>query len=382
MKLKSLPLFAFAAIVAGSSYSQAGFFETFLGKAGRKLDNNFRDCAFNNADPLERAQSDYERLTTPPPPNAKFPVVPFQESDFQTKPWLREFEYVIVVNNSNSILQNENLPAGLPLNLPSLSALGLQDTTDATAAIQNFNAQYKSIADQVYAFGAVQYDVVKGKKVPRPSNIQGAQTMRIYRRGQLIRISKVSTGRNQFEIRAENPSCKTRPAESYYSITEPGYFTFQELMKSGYQSASYDDADMPNAMFYMRNRGIALHEEPEDSLIPLLGRRASGGCTRLDPDTATNLFDRIYATRGTQIPVIGRDGIPVRAANGQLVYKNRETVVFNEGSSRQRESTGPTYSALLIVQPHSVVPTNPDLDRAVSFKFNRQQFSSQGPAPL
>ena len=29
-------------------------------------------------------------------------VAPFQESDFQTKPWLKSFRYVVVVNKANS----------------------------------------------------------------------------------------------------------------------------------------------------------------------------------------------------------------------------------------------------------------------------------------
>ena len=375
MKFKYLPILAFAVVNTAVSYSEAGIFSKWVNKTF------VGDCTFDNNNPYERALSDYERVTTAPPPNANFKVIPFQESDFQTKPWLRDYEYVIVVNNSNSVVQNETLPAGLPLDLPSPQNLGIMKDADSSMGIQYFNSRYKTLADQVYAFGAVQYDMVNRKKVARPSNIPGAQTMRIYRRGQLVRVAKVSTGRNQFEIRGYNLACQTRPAESYYSITEPGYFTFQELIKSGYKSASYDDADMPNAMFYMRNRGIALHEEPYDNLIANLGRRASGGCTRLDPDTATNLFDHIYSTRGMQIPALNRDGSPVRDARGQLVYKNRETVVYSEGTSRERESTGPTYSALLIVQPQSV-NGNPEVDRSVSFKFNRNQFSSRGPAPL
>lgn len=376
MKMKYLPLLAFSVFTVTASVSSAGIFETIFGKAGRKFENNFRDCNWSYDNPVEKAMTDYERLTTDFPVNAKFQVEPFQESDFESKPWLGQFEYVIVVNNSNSIVQNEKMPPEVPMNLPSLRNLGLELPADSGSqmAAASFQSQYGSIAKQVYDFGRILYG--PDKKTPIPSNIPGAQTIRVYRRGQLIRIAKVSTGRNQFEIRAQNPACKTRPAESYYSITEPGYFTFEELIKSGFKSTSYDDAAMPNAMFYMRNRGIALHEEPLDSLIPLLGRRASGGCTRLDPDTADNLFDAVYSTRGAQIPVINRNGTPVIDANGQLTYKTREVVTYRDG----KKSSGPTYSALLIVQPDTVQGS--DYDARVSFKFNRATFNSRGPAPF
>ena len=372
MKLKHLPLVAFAAFTVGTPASYAG------GNPFRHFINNFRDCAFDNNDPYERTMTDYERLTTPPPVNANYPITPFKESDFQTKPWLREFEYVIVVNISNSVSQNENLPPNLPLRLPPYSNFGIMDRS-STDAIASFNSQFGNLAWQVFTFGKLN---LGSDKKPIPSNIRGAQTVRIYRRGQLIRIAKISTGRNQFEIRGQNPSCKTRPAESYYSITEPGYFTFQELQKSGYQSASYDDADMPNAMFYMRNRGIALHEEPADNLIANLGRRASGGCTRMDPDTAANLFDAVYATRGTPIPVIDRSGRPVLDASGHLTYKNKEVIKYYEGTSRERQTTNTTYSALLINQREPVEIANPAQDAYVTFKFNRGAFNSRGQSPF
>jgi lipoprotein-anchoring transpeptidase ErfK/SrfK len=368
MKLKSVSVVALAAMTMGLSAANAS------GNPFRHFINNFRDCLFDNNNPYERTMTDYERLTTAPPPNANYPMTPFKESDFQTKPWLRQFEYVIVVNISNSVVQNENLPSNLPLNMAPYSSYGITDK-QSTDAIRSFNAQFSPLAQQVFGFGKISFD--RNNK-PVPSNIPGAQTVRIYRNGQLIRVARISTGRNQFEIRGQNPACKTRPAESYYSITEPGYFTFQELQKSGYESASYDDADMPNAMFYMRNRGIALHEEPEDNLIANLGRRASGGCTRMDPDTAANLFDAIYATRGAQIPVIDRSGSPVRDANGQLTYKTKEVVTYSEGGSRQRQAVGPAYSALLINQRVPVEVQNPAQDAYVSFKFNRSVFNSQG----
>lgn len=372
MKMKHLPLVAFASFMVIGTVSEAKLFERILGKAGRKIDNLARNCSWDYNDPVDVAISNYERLTTALPVGLNRQVTPFKESDFQTKPWMREFEYVIVVNNSNSFRQNEKLPQGLPVDLPSLSTLGIIDSPtnseNSVMPAQQFVSQYGSLAFQVRRFGALERDA---NKKPIPSGIRGAQTIRIYQRGQLLRVARVSTGRHEFELRDRTVTCGNRPAESYYSVTESGYYTFQELMKD-YKSKSFDDADMPNSMFYIRNRGIALHEVNLPEKLANLGKRASGGCTRLDPDTASSLFEAVYATQGARIPVIDLHGNPVRDAFGRQAYKEREEVVYNEGETRQRRVSMPTYSALLIVQPDSVEPLNPASESQAQFRYRAQ----------
>ncbi|MFN8791852.1 MAG: L,D-transpeptidase, partial [Bdellovibrionales bacterium] len=133
-------------------------------------------------------------------------------------------------------------------------------------------------------------------------------------------------------------------------------------------------ADMPNAMFYKRGRGLALHEVNIPAKIADLGKRASGGCTRLDPDTANNLFDLVKATEGATIPVIDESGNPVLDARGQLTYKNREVIIYGEGQRDERRMPPVrAYSALLIIQPDPVVALNPQFEQIVNFRFQPDQ---------
>lgn len=360
MKIKHMPLLAFAALMMGSpAQSEAKLF--------RKLGNAFiRDCTWNSADPVDSATMNYDRLTTPVPEGLNRKVVPFKESDFQTKPWISAYEYVVVVNNSNSYVQNEVFPAGVPLSLPSLGNLGINlGNENSVFPAQTFESQYGSLAYQVRKFGAPVRDK-QGKRIA--TGIKGAQTIRVYRRGQLIRVAKVSTGRHEFELRDRIAACGNRPAESYYSVTESGYYNFQELVKM-HKSVSFDEADMPNSLFYIRNRGLALHEVNLSEKIANLGARASGGCTRMDPNTALGLFEAVRATQGATIPVIDIHGNPVLDASGQLTYKNTETMVFYPGTGNERRRTAPSFNALLIIQPDSV-ETN-GYEQSVQYKYSQ-----------
>ncbi len=361
IKIKNMPLIAFAALMMGSPAQSEAAPKFF-----RKLGNAFlRDCTWDSANPVDSAAANYERLTTIPPEGLNRQVVPFQESDLQTKPWIRGYEYVVVVNNSNSYVQNEALPSNVPLMLPDLSSLGIiLDNVNSVMPAQSFDYQYGSLAMQVRKFGAVKKE--NNKRVL--SGIKGAQTVRVYHRGQLIRVAKVSTGRHEFELRDRIQACGNRPASSYYSVTESGYYNFQELVKD-HKSVSFDEADMPNSMFYIRNRGLALHEVNLNEKIAALGSRASGGCTRMDPSTAGSLFEAIKATQGATIPVIDIQGNPVLDAQGQVVYKNQETITFYGGTSRERSNVVPSFNALLIIQPHTVESSNPGYEQQVQYKY-------------
>lgn len=361
--MKYMPLMAFAALMIGATVAEANIF----GKPGRKLGNMFlRDCTWDYNNPVDSAITNYERVTTQLPVGMNRKVVPFKEADLQTKPWVREYEYVVVINNSNSYKQNEVLPSQIPVNLPVMSQIGLYLGNETSVMpAQTFNAQYGSLALQVRKFGALERDA---KKKPVMSEIKGAQTVRIYRRGQLIRVAKVSTGRHEFELRDRIQACGNRPADSYFSVTESGYYNFQELVKD-YKSKSYDDADMPNSMFYIRNRGLALHEVNLPEKVASLGRRASGGCPRMDPNTALTLFEGLQATRGASIPVIDISGNPVLDAQGRQTYKNREVVIYNEGEGRERQSVLPSYNALLIIQPDPVEASSQAQELSVQFKY-------------
>ncbi|MDP1730550.1 MAG: L,D-transpeptidase [Devosia sp.] len=69
-------------------------------------------------------------------------------------------------------------------------------------------------------------------------------------------------------------------------------------MHKKWYSRKYDNAPMPNAIFF--HRGYAIHGTTE---IKRLGRVASHGCVRLHPDNAATLF-ALVKQMGTENTVI------------------------------------------------------------------------------
>lgn len=106
------------------------------------------------------------------------------------------------------------------------------------------------------------------------------QTMDVYVDGELQHHWRVSTGRDGFE-------------------TPGGVYRPQRLEREWY-SKQYDDAPMPNAVFF--NAGYAIHGTNE---VRRLGRQASHGCVRLHPENAEELFDLVEerGARNTRIEI-------------------------------------------------------------------------------
>lgn len=368
MKFNPLPLIAFAAVTALAAPSQA-----FLGGLINSIVNP--GCEWDFKNPVDLAVAQHERLTTPLPPGFKRQIVPFLETDIRRKPWLSAYEYVIVVNTDSPYVHHTELPAKLPfIQLPiRLDSYGFQDITksysvvssdDEVAAARAFLDFYGPEADKVRRFGEVVRERNRqGQMVPVRSNVQESQTIRIYQRGQLIRKTKVSTGRGSFQLRGRKAHCE-KPFESYHTYTEPGYYNFEVLARD-YKSKSYD-ADMPYAMFYNRTRGLALHAALT-SKIPNLGTRDSGGCTRLDPNTAFDLFERVMATRGYPVPKLDVFGNPEYDANGQLKIVQRNPSVSR--TQMAPEEVRASYSALLIVQEGPVMDADTRFEQAVTYKY-------------
>ena len=92
------------------------------------------------------------------------------------------------------------------------------------------------------------------------------QTMHVYEDGELLYKWKVSTARRGYAT----------PAGTYTPY-------FYDRM---HYSKKYDNAPMPNSIFY--SGGFAIHATP---YVGNLGRPASHGCVRLSPTNAEILFD-------------------------------------------------------------------------------------------
>lgn len=96
----------------------------------------------------------------------------------------------------------------------------------------------------------------------------GEQMMEVYVDGRLKHRWPVSTGRDGFD-------------------TPGGTYRPQRLEKD-WHSRQYDNAPMPNAVFF--NNGYAIHGTNETKR---LGRQASHGCVRLHPKHAAELYDLV-----------------------------------------------------------------------------------------
>ncbi len=112
-----------------------------------------------------------------------------------------------------------------------------------------------------------------GKEVVVKTNTAG-QTMKIYTllAGNLEKVLEVSISTGKEEtVKASN--------KSYCATTPAGFFRPYKMYRS-YVSGTWAGSQMPNAVFIFN--GIALHATPNDAGHQgSLGKRASGGCVRL-----------------------------------------------------------------------------------------------------
>lgn len=178
------------------------------------------------------------------------------------------------------------------------------------------------------------YIIVVNKSATGPT----AQMITVYEDGREVAHEWVSTGREKLELRRRSSRCEKQPPNSYYSITATGYYNVQQLIVD-HRSGSFD-ADMPYSIFYDRQHGLALHQAAKPALKNL-GKRASGGCTRMRKELAAPLFKKVGATRGSEIPVFNKDGSVELDDNGQI--RTSKTVPLFNGRV-------PAYSAIVIIQ--------------------------------
>ncbi|MES2962572.1 MAG: L,D-transpeptidase [Bdellovibrionota bacterium] len=257
----------------------------------------------------------------------EFPVT-FEESDFETKPWLKEIEWVIVVNRANEGLDKQSIRIYHDQKLVTYEEIRayLQDVTGQQLAARIKDPNMK---ERDWRVGEL------GKKQWGPG------------------IFKVSTGRNQFEAKGQHHS-----QHDSWTTTPTGAYVPQRFVakhKSESYSAKMCDSAlgklvsaitrkalctyMENATFF--NGGIALHKAIPGT-EPVLGEKASGGCVRLPAALAEFLFKSIQQSQGRPVPVVNPDGtVMIDPATGDYV---RET------SHKSTWGTIPAASAIIIVQ--------------------------------
>jgi lipoprotein-anchoring transpeptidase ErfK/SrfK len=120
--------------------------------------------------------------------------------------------------------------------------------------------------------------------------------------------------------------------EKYFTSTPTGLFELDpHRFERVHYSHTWNGAAMPYAMFLNATlkgtqTGIALHSA--SSHVAQLGSRASGGCVRLPPEKAAELFERFQAEEHGMVPVFTYDasrrrtngeGVMVRDAGGRPI---------------------------------------------------------------
>lgn len=145
------------------------------------------------------------------------------------------------------------------------------------------------------------------------------QTLRLYVKGQLQMITKISSGRETYEAGCkpgQDPKADHCSVRAYWSTTPVGYFDTDKLDEKYFSNLW--QTWMPYAVFF--ESGIATHQAPAGTENKL-GQRASGGCVRMHPDKAPIIFKAVQQAGQGLIPVINRDGTLARTAAGDIIRK-------------------------------------------------------------
>lgn len=115
-----------------------------------------------------------------------------------------------------------------------------------------------------------------------------AQTIDVYRFGELVKHARVSTGTERAVY--PDPNKEHSPTRPYFTQTPVGYFTPWDVSIVHY-SKLWQGTPMPWAVFI--KGGTATHRSPfeGDGVIDHnIGHRASGGCIRLHEADARDIF--------------------------------------------------------------------------------------------
>lgn len=250
----------------------------------------------------------------------------FKETDFETKPWMRDFKFVVVVNRAESGSDSQSIRVYHDGKLVTL-----REIQDFLYNQNRYEANTEVANERAYRIKELE------KMVKDDSGT----------------VFKVSTGRNQFEKKGTNHSQKDS-----WTTTPTGYYTIQYTSKK-HKSESYSGSMcdsmfgkalgaimkkelctmMEYAMFF--NGGIALHKA-----IPgtesALGKKASGGCVRLPAALAEYLYRYAGSDKGYRsVPVVNPDGTVKTDDAGNVLYSDKTKSVWGETKA---------WSSLIIVQ--------------------------------
>lgn len=282
----------------------------------------FSSIALAAAAILLTASAAYSAMDRPPEA-----TVNFQDSDFSAKPWLRDFQWVVVVNRANTGRDHQSIRIYHNQQLLQLTEI----------------EQYLTTLSQTQSMTNVK-DVNRHDRSARIEEL----SQKMWAPG----VFKVSTGRNAFEARGEHHS-----QHDSWSVTPTGYYVPQSF-EAKHKSESYSNkmcdsfagkifsaitrkvlcTYMENVTFF--NGGIGLHKAIPGT-EPMLGSKASGGCIRLPAALAEFLFLNFQEAKGSPVPVVSVDGTVQRDSSGNVV-----TETIHRGANGSLEAR----SVLIIVE--------------------------------
>lgn len=104
-------------------------------------------------------------------------------------------------------------------------------------------------------------------------------------------------------------------AAAGYTTPSGTYRPFR--MEEYHFSEEWDDAPMPNSIFFTR-QGHAIHGSEH---VATLGRRASHGCVRLAPEDAATLYYLVEEAGMANTTVIVRGGGVAKSANRKRAWR-------------------------------------------------------------
>lgn len=300
-------------------------------------------------------------------PPLQYPVT-FEESDFETKPWLKEFEWIVVVNKANKgadkqslrvyrhqrLLKAEDFVSGLRAQQLLVPGRGFEDDLGdefEDLEIPGFWERFRRPRPKPQRPPPRWEPAFPDDDVQINDFDVEWHIADLKKRAWAPGVFKISTGREEFEAKGQNNANKDN-----YTITPSGYFVPQYFTPE-HKSEAYSNKNCSNngewgyvevteetmwgpritqrwqelpkcvvmndVIFF--NGGIALHRAIPGT-EPALGSRASGGCVRLPGAIASYLYTELKAARATTpIPLVKQDGTAAQDAAGniQRVLKNK-----------------------------------------------------------
>lgn len=143
------------------------------------------------------------------------------------------------------------------------------------------------------------------------------QTLRVYENQKIILLTKISSGREEYEKGCDpgqEPKKDHCSKRAYWSTTPVGYFDVDTLEENYFSNLW--QTWMPYAVFF--ESGIATHQAPAGTEAKL-GGRASGGCIRMHPNHAPVLFSYVQKAGKGLVPKVNRDGSVAKTKQGDTV---------------------------------------------------------------